>query len=156
MDFTIKETEFAEQYLTDCKKATFYQNRIEHWDVKGILKQISDKHLRFDVKARKRISRIDVVFQDKFTWIEGTDIKGNPGWLKGMADYISFEQENHWLIVNRKKLFTFINAKLQDNGYKTGRGIYEIYTRRNAKDKITLAPMDDLMKLEGSIQLEKI
>ena len=67
MDFTIKETEFAQKYLIDWKKADYYQNRFEHWDIKGILNKISSDHLLFDVKARKRFSRIDILFQDKFT-----------------------------------------------------------------------------------------
>tara|TARA_E500000178_G_scaffold354525_1_gene423808 strand:+ start:87 stop:554 length:468 start_codon:yes stop_codon:yes gene_type:complete len=155
MDFTIKETEFAQRFLQDWEKANYYQNRVEHWDVKGILNQISPDPLLFDVKARKRLSRIDILFQDKFTWIEGTDIKGNPGWLKGKADYIAFEQENHWLIVNREILHTFVFERLKANGFKQGRGIYEIYTRRNALDKITLVPMEDLTKLEKTLRLKK-
>ena len=156
MDFTIKEKEFAKQYLVDWSKATTDQNRNEHWDVKGILRNISDKYLKFDVKARKRINRTDHEFQDTYTWIEGTDIKGNPGWVKGQADYICFELEKHWLIVRRLNLMNFILDRLEINGFRQGRGIYEIYTRPNAKDKITLAIVDDLARLEGSIKLEKI
>ena len=156
MDFTIKEKEFAKQYLVDWSEATVDQNRHEHWDVKGILRNISDKHLKFDVKARKRINRTDHEFQDTYTWIEGTDIKGNPGWVKGQADYICFELEKHWLIVRRLNLMNFILDRLEMNGFRQGRGIYEIYTRPNAKDKITLAIVDDLARLEGSIKLEKI
>ena len=41
------------------------------------------------------------------------------------------------------------------NGFREGRGIYEIYTRRNALDKITLVPMEDLTKLEKTLRLKK-
>jgi len=155
-DFTVVEKQFANQHLKNWSEASVHENRFEHWDVKGILPIISMEHeLKFDVKARKRISRLDISFQDDYTWIEGTDIKGNPGWLKGKADYICFELQKHWLIVNRSILHTFINARLYENGYKEGKGIYEIYTRRNAKDKITLAIVDDLARLEGSKKLRK-
>jgi len=155
-DFTVVEKQFANQHLKNWSEASVYENRFEHWDVKGILPIISMEHeLKFDVKARKRISRLDISFQDDYTWIERTDIKGNPGWLKGKADYICFELQKHWLIVNRSILHTFINARLYENGYKEGKGIYEIYTRRNAKDKITLAIVDDLARLEGSKKLRK-
>jgi len=155
-DFTIIEKEFAKQYLVDWSQANTHQNRVEHWDVKGILKQISSKHLKFDVKARKRINRTDHEFQDQYTWIEGTDIKGNPGWLKGEADYICFELQKHWLIVRRLTMMNFILDRLEMNGFREGRGIYEVYTRPHAKDKITLAIVDDLARLEGSIKLDKI
>ena len=156
-DFTIKEKEFAEQYLKNWSEATVHENRFEHWDVKGILPLISMEHeLKFDVKARKRISRLDISFQDDYTWIEGTDIKGNPGWVKGKADYICFELKNHWLIIKRDKLYKFVYSRLEYNGFKEGKGIYEIYTRRNAKDKITLAIVDDLARLEGSKKLRKL
>ena len=74
--------------------------------------------------------------------------------FKGKADYIAFEQEKHWLIVNREILHTFIFERLKANGFKQGRGIYEIYTRRNALDKITLVPMEDLTKLEKTLRLK--
>ena len=155
-DFTEIEIEFAKQYLIDWSKANVDQDRKEHWDVKGILRKISSKHLKFDVKARKRINRTDHEFQDTYTWIEGTNVLGNPGWLKGEADYICFELQKHWLVVRRLTLMNFIINRLEMNGFKEGRGIYEIYSRANTKDKITLAIVDDLARLEGSIKLDKI
>ena len=44
-----------QKIFTRLEKANYYQNRVEHWDVKGILDQISNKYLKFDVKARKRL-----------------------------------------------------------------------------------------------------
>ena len=94
---TLDEERFAQRHLSNIKWSNNYQNMHEHWDMEGGLK---GKTLKFDVKGMKKINRRDDSTQDKFTWIEGTNVKGNPGWLKGRADYIVFERNEYWLLVN--------------------------------------------------------
>ena len=137
------EKRFA-SHLSNVIWATKEQDMIEHWDMQGILPIINNNQLKFDVKAIKNV--IKFPNQDECTWVEGTNVVGDKGWIKGNADYIVFERENIWLNMTMQKL--------KDNNYKTGSGIYIIHQRQNKKDKITLVPFKD-MKTINHYELTK-
>ena len=105
----------------------------------------------------KKKNRWDSRTQDECAWVEGTNVKGNPGWLKGDANYIVFEREDCWLTVNRQELLDFVQEKLSKNSYATGKKPYHIYQRSEwgRKDKITLVPFKDIEKLKDIKKLEK-
>ena len=149
---TLDEERFAQRHLSNIKWSNNYQNMHEHWDMEGGLK---GKTLKFDVKGMKKINRRDDSTQDKFTWIEGTNVKGNPGWLKGRADYIVFERNEYWLMVNREELWDFVQEKLKKNLYAEGKKPYHVYQRWGKKDKITLVPFTDIEDLKDIEKLDK-
>ena len=149
---TLDEERFAQRHLSNIKWSNNYQNMHEHWDMEGGLK---GKTLKFDVKGMKKINRRDDSTQDKFTWIEGTNVKGNPGWLKGRADYIVFERNEYWLLVNREELWDFVQEKLKKNSYAEGKKPYHVYQRWGKKDKITLVPFTDIEGLKDIEKLDK-
>ena len=149
---TLDEERFAQRHLSNIKWSNNYQNMHEHWDMEGGLK---GKTLKFDVKGMKKINRRDDSTQDKFTWIEGTNVKGNPGWLKGRADYIVFERNEYWLMVNREELWDFVQEKLKKNSYAEGKKPYHVYQRWGKKDKITLVPFTDIEGLKDIEKLDK-
>ena len=138
------ENEFAKAYLQDINWATKDQDMFEHWDVEGILIDISDKPLKFDVKALKKVNRADDSFNDDVTWIEGTNVHGHDGWIKGKADYIVFEREDKWTIIKRDELFNWTINKIRRRGKQIGKGLYQIYQRPNRKDKLTLINFSDI------------
>ena len=138
---TLDEERFAQRHLSDIKWSNNYQNMHEHWDMEGAL---NGKTLKFDVKGMKRKNRTDKETQDEWAWVEGTNVKGNPGWLKGVADYIVFERGEYWLMVNREELLDFVQEKLKKNSYAEGKKPYHIYQRWGKKDKITLVPFKDI------------
>jgi hypothetical protein len=142
------EIVFANECLSNAIFATRYQDQMEHWDVKGICSLISDKELKFDVKSQKKNNRSDKKFSSDLTWIEGKNVYGYDGWIKGKSDYIAFERERIWLIVNREQLYKLTIQKLADNGNKKGKGKYLIYTRENTKDVITQIPFTDMEAIE--------
>jgi hypothetical protein len=74
----IIEENFAKN-LTNPKWANDYQDMHEHWDVEGIL---DGKLLKFDVKGMKKVNRWDNKKQDDIAWVEGTNVRGKPGWVK--------------------------------------------------------------------------
>ena len=146
-DFTrgrIAENKFATLYLKDFVMATQDQDMFEHWDVEGILPDLGDDRLKFDVKALKKVNRNDESLSDEITWVEGTNVRGNPGWIKGRADYIVFERENAWTVINRAELLRWTAEKIRRKGNKTGKGLYEVYTRPNRQDKVTLIRFADI------------
>jgi len=147
----IIEEAFAKK-LKDPVWADRKQDMFEHWDVKGIL---NGKLSKFDVKGIRKINRYDKNKQDDITWIEGTNVHGYPGWIKGKADYIVFERLEEWLIVKRESLLKLVNKKLEENNFEKGKGIYKIYQREGRKDKLTMVPFDDIKKYTNCESLKK-
>ena len=135
------ELSFAKQYLKDYEFSNKEQDMFEHWDVKGT---IFGSEYKFDVKALKRNSRDDPTYKNDSTWVEGTNVLGNKGWLKGEADYIVFERIENWLMIHRAELLEWTLMKLRENNFEQGKGFYKIYQRQQSKDKITLIKYDDV------------
>lgn len=147
----IVEENFAKN-LKDPVWATSKQDMYEHWDVQGTL---DGELLKFDVKGMKKINRWDNKTQDDITWIEGTNVRGYPGWIKGKADYIVFERPDYWLIVNREDLFKFTWSKLEENNFRKGKNTYEVYQREGRLDKITMVPFQDIEQLTNVKRINK-
>jgi hypothetical protein len=144
------EVRFAESFLTDFNYSTKYQDIHEHWDVAGVLTNILYKPMKFDVKSAPRLKHSPTAGIMESVWVEGTNVSGNKGWVKGNADYIVFERENTWMIVNRIDLLNLTMQKLQENNFKKGKGDYKkstaylIHTRAGRKDKVTQVVFDDM------------
>jgi hypothetical protein len=147
----IIEENFAKN-LTNPKWANDYQDMHEHWDVEGTL---DGKLLKFDVKGMKKVNRWDNKKQDDIAWVEGTNVRGKPGWVKGKADYIVFERPDYWLIVGREDLFKFTWSKLEENNFRKGKNIYEVYQREGRLDKITMVPFKDIEQLTNVKRINK-
>ena len=147
----MSEEKFAKN-LIDPIWANDYENMKEHWDVKGTFK---NKTYRFDVKGMKKKNRWDNNFQDDIAWVEGTNVRGEPGWVKGKADYIVFERNNYWLVVDRQELLNHVVNKLKEKGYEKGKGIYQVYQRDGRQDKITMVPYEDIEKLTNIEKVDK-
>ena len=147
----IIEQNFAKN-LTEPKWANNYQDMHEHWDVQGTL---DGKLLKFDIKGMKKVNRWDNKKQDDIAWVEGTNVRGKPGWVKGLADYIVFERIDHWLLVNRQELLNHVQDKLKEKGYETGKGVYQIYQREGRLDKITMVPFQDMGQLTDIKKINK-
>jgi|TARA_R110001632_G_scaffold232147_2_gene372162 hypothetical protein len=148
------EARFADSFLSNFTYATKYQDIYEHWDVVGVLTNILDKAMKFDVKSAPRLKHSPTAGIMESVWVEGTNVSGNKGWVKGNADYIVFERENTWMIVNRKELLALTEKKLKDNNFKKGKGNYKkataylLYSRLGRKDKITQVIFDDMKVIE--------
>ena len=147
----IIEQNFAKN-LTDVKWANDYQDMHEHWDIEGMLE---GKVLKFDVKGMKKVNRWDNKKQDDIAWVEGTNVRGKPGWVKGLANYIVFERIDHWFLVNRQELLDHVQNKLKEKGYETGKGVYQIYQRDGRLDKITMVPFQDIEQLKDTKKIIK-
>jgi|SRR5210317_1131094 hypothetical protein len=147
----IIEENFAKN-LKDPVWANDYQDMQEHWDVQGTL---DGQLLKFDVKGMKKKNRSDSKFQDDIAWVEGTNVRGKPGWVKGKADYIVFERLDHWLLVLREELLDLVNLKLKENNFQKGKGVYQIYQREGRQDKITMVPFEDIEKINNVKRINK-
>ena len=149
------EQEFANTQLSDVVWANKEQDMNEHWDVQGICGWVSDEPLKFDVKGMKRLNRHDTNTIQQYTWIESKNVHGNPGWIKGLADYIVFERESTWVIANRQELRELVNEKVKEKNYSQGKGVYQLYTRDGRQDLLTLVPFKDIIALESTWNMPK-
>ena len=147
----IIEQNFAKN-LKDPVWANDYQDMQEHWDVKGTL---DNELLKFDVKGMKKVNRWDNKKQDDIAWVEGTNVRGKPGWVKGKADYIVFERADHWLLVQRQELLEHVESKLKENNFDKGKGVYQLYQREGRQDKITMVHFQDMEQLTKVKRINK-
>lgn len=135
-----------QKFLRSCKNKNFtithsskHEDIYEHWDFKVNSSTV-------DVKALKRINRSDSMFSTDYTWVELQNVRGNTGWLFGDADYIAFEQLNHFLIVKRSDLIGFCEKNVKDQFVDSAsQAIYKKYQRKNRQDIISLISLKDLV-----------
>lgn len=142
-DGKLKEKEFVDLVGKPEHKIiypTTEQDINEHWDV-----QIDD--VRFDIKGMKKISRSDANVNPDIHWVEIENVHGKPGWLYGMADYISFETDDCWLIVKRDNLINMVESKLM-MVITDEPEVYKMYRRRGRYDVLTMVPTEDLRKIK--------
>jgi hypothetical protein len=124
------------------KDATRNQ-QLSHIDF--FLEDKNKKIYTFDVKARKKVSRTDSSTEDSLIWVEFKNVMGANGWLYGAADYIAFEREIDFLIIDRKNLVTLCERIVQNKKVNSSKdALYAKYTRTGRKDEISLIKMEDI------------
>lgn len=117
------------------------QDMFEHWDI-----MVNDN--RYDVKSMKRFNRSDKEPSEKIFWVELTNVRGNKGWLYGKAEYIAFEIQKGFIIVETNKLRKLVEDNITN---EIGKGIYKRYSRRYRLDEVTLVPREDIIKITDKI-----
>ena len=142
--------------IHNVRRADKYENIYDHIDHKFTTSD--GKVIRIDTKAMKKVSRSDKKANTDLVWIEFQNVAGKKGWLYGKADLISFERENDFVLVSRKKLLELceklVNKKNKvDNAYEA---LYNSYTRIGRKDIVSQIKMDDVLNNTQPIFLKKI
>ncbi len=101
-----------------------------------------------DIKAQKKIKRTDSDVNDELIWVEFLNVAGNGGWLVGAAEYIAFERENDFIIVNRAALWKLCMEKVDQNARVTQskHALYKIYQRKDRKDEISIIKFSDIFE----------
>jgi len=124
--------------------ATKEQDINEHWDLALLKASIRSTH---DIKAMKKIQRHDNAVQDKWIWIELHSVRANNrGWLyDGLADFITFEMKDRFLIIPRLQLCNLVNMFVKkEQVYRPQDAKYKIYQRKERCDQLTLIDAQDL------------
>jgi len=119
------------------KRVDFYLEKDN--EVKGV-----------DVKARKKICGSDKKPNDYWTWVEFKTAGGFPGWMDGESDYIAFEKEDHFLVVNTeslKKLAESLVDRSKEFVKSCEEAKYRIYQRRG-EEELSLIKTSDIRKLK--------
>lgn len=136
--------EIAEKKLWTVTKATRKQ-QFDHIDV--FLENPKAEKYAIDVKARKKINRKDSDCTDDLLWVEFKNVAGKDGWLKGKANYIAFERENDFVIVQRESLLNLCHSLINFKKVvdKSQDALYSIYRRKNRQDEISIIKFSDIL-----------
>lgn len=121
----------------ECFESNKEEDTKEHWDI-GV-------NLKFDVKGLRKINRGDSTTDENIHWVEIKNVNGDNGWLYGESTHFAFELNDYWLIVEKIKLQDLIKYKCKDKIKCDKPTLYQLYTRENRKDIITLVKTIDLM-----------
>lgn len=127
--------------------STVKENKISRIDY--FLEKNSQKK-GFDVKSRKKVCAYDKDYNDDWTWVEFKNGDGFDGWLYGEADYIAFEKENYFLIVDRislKNLCERVIDKNKEFVRTCEKAKYRIYQRRD-QEEIALIKTSDIKTIK--------
>lgn len=129
-------------------KSSKYHDTIEHWDY---MVKKNGKKARVEIKGLKDAHLFG------YTWLEMVNVKGEKGWLYGMADVLSIETNDSFNIYSMKGLRELvekmvdetkpiliskpmIDEKIVDYEYMR----FRIYNRRG--DKMTIVSFNDIEK----------
>jgi hypothetical protein len=116
---------------------------------------VNGSEIKYDVKARKKINRGDLETTDSLIWLEILNVSGNDGWVraKSGADFIAFEREKDFIILQRSLLMTLIELKcdLLKKVSNASQALYSAYTRYGRNDLLTIVKMSDLEAMEHEI-----
>lgn len=101
-----------------------------------------------EVKSRKKIKRADGKVNDEYLWIEFKNVRGMRGWLYGSADFVAFERENDFLMVNRKTLARLCEklCDLTKLNVDIKLPLYTGYQRRDRNDLLSLIKISDILE----------
>lgn len=142
------ELHFANECLKSFKESTVQEDMLQHWDIMD-----TNTNIKYDIKGLKKNKRRDSNCDESIHWVELTNVNGDPGWVRGKADYIIFETNNEWVEVDRKILKTFITEKVLnvDRKIYSEISLYKLYNRKGRKDVVTKVLTEDLKKISEKI-----
>lgn len=142
----------AENCFSSCAQKNGFQvakasfnDEMNHIDFH--LKSEKGLEISVDVKSRKKINRSDSSVNDDLIWIEFKNVQGRNGWLYGKADFICFERESDFIMVNRQSLAK-LSEKLVDTSMinvHSDMPLYTGYQRKNRKDLLSLIKITDIV-----------
>ena len=129
-------------------KASKEDDMFKHFDV------ICDG-VKYEVKGDKKMSMGDDFFTDLY-WVELVNVNGDPGWIKGDADFIAFKHKDEFLIVDRAELEALAEKLVKDKTIYRTKGYCKIYQRAGRKDQLTYLDASDIRPLiKQVIKIEK-
>ena len=147
-----KENEFGDLLIK--KNGGSYvhaSSRDDMWNHIDLFYTKDDKTYSFDVKSMKKSNRKDATPDDQIHWVELQNVRGNPGWIHGKANFIAFELNNSWLIVKRQKLIELIDKKVIDKTISKSKDFYTYYQRWGRNDIIVKVKTSDLREIANFI-----
>ena len=129
-------------------KSTMEEDMFQHFDV------VCDE-IKYEVKGDKKMSMGDDFFTDVY-WIELVNVNGDPGWVKGKADYIAFKHKEEFYIIDRAELENLTEKLVKDRTVYRIKQYCKIYQRVGRKDQVTYLDFSDIrLLIKEVIKIEK-
>lgn len=134
-------------------RANKRQDIDEHWDW---LISKDGKEFKVDIKSLKRVDS-NKEPDDSMICLEYTNVNGDPGWLRGKADFICFMIKEGLLFVKREDLLAYSKkiVNWDDNPEPSTRNKkpHIIYQRSqwNRKDKIVYIMKKELLSISNTL-----
>ena len=127
-----------------------FQQQMKHVD---FIVSTKTGDVRYEVKSRKRVNRSGDAPTDETVWIEFLNVRGDAGWLYGKADYLAFEREHDFVIVDREDLRAMAELKcdLALKVNSAGEALYRGYTRWGRNDLLSMVYMSDIIPIAEEI-----
>jgi hypothetical protein len=97
-----------------------------------------------DVKGLKKVKREHSEVNEHLHWIEIKNVRGEPGWAYGEAEFFAFEIKDYWIVVAKKDLQEFISNNVKKEVSEKP-ALYKLYRRQGRKDYITQVTSYDLL-----------
>lgn len=122
----------------------------DHIDV--FFKEVNnDKEYGVDIKAMKRVNRLDKDATATMTYLEIKNVRGNLGWAYGKAHYIAFDMGDHFLLVRTSNIRSWIAANVEKIRVSSAsRSHKKLYTRIGRKDCITMILRHELEEIASA------
>ena len=88
-------------------------------------------------------------------WVEFNNVNGNDGWLYGEADYIAFERQNNFTLVNRKELVKIAEelVDLKNTVSSSKLAKYKAYRRYGRSDLISMMELDKIIEMAEDCEI---
>ena len=119
----------------------------EHWD----FEIAKDGYRRkVEVKSMKREHRSAESLNQNWVWIEFRNVRGEAGWLFGKSNWIAFETETSFVIIDRHDLYQLVR-RIVDRGTTVSAAKdakYKTYTRNGRPDQIAQVQLSDIQKIK--------
>lgn len=145
------------RFVNVCKKkgvsvrpASQLENMFQHFD---FIVSSADRRkcARVEVKSMKARRR-GMEPDPRVLYVELKNVHGYAGWLFGKADYLAFEQEKGFLMVDRKELIGVVDTLRPHCTIAETSGItHTLYSRRNRKDLVMIMDMSDIKHLSRNM-----
>jgi hypothetical protein len=119
----------------------------EHWD----FEIVKDGYKRkVEVKAMKREYRSAESLNQNWVWIEFRNVRGEAGWLFGKSNWIAFETETAFVIVDRHDLYQLVRRVVDREATVrlAKEAKYKTYTRAGRPDQIAQVQLSDIQKIQ--------
>lgn len=123
-------------------KSAKEQDMFDHYDY--IVTTDKKKTFTVEVKSLKRNNREDDALDSEIIWAELTNVRGDKGWLRGLADYIVFELDSKFVFVKRKELLDYTLEVTKGKVAGSSKKFYDIYQRYGREDEVVKLPFKDI------------
>jgi hypothetical protein len=125
------------------RDATREEDIYKHFDI--VMYDETMKETKVDVKARKKLNRVETDYMVDHMWVECYNVFGSLGWLYGEANIIAQQIDKYFMLIDRVELALFISNKLENKLVTERRdALYKMYQRKDRKDILTLIKLSDL------------